>query len=473
MVYLLIKCFCSTNNFHINKSENDKSEIKTFDSYSFRHVLGSPTKEAYVNITKEHLAANENAYDIYDTNYRTNQTQNIADDDDNRNEVSLEQDDPTKCPFTGLPAAHLKILNSPKCGLLSRNVKKILFGQLKDYYAGILNGWLLLYSSKSNDMKPSDYLFIKGISDIDKSERKKNSCGGHKFTIVMNSGKCHEFLAPTYNEMAEWVTIIKKLSIKDDPSSIEQVTQQQFRELPSLPRSSFENYYSVDCAIDSNVNLCNQYDDDNDSTPIKREEERLYEEPCTSPILTEANVSYKKYNEEQNQSMPPRLPIKKGCSSTIIDDSYQYDVPKPAIAVAAGEVDICKSKISKMTVVLQQNVSLVSPGDINKSSNPKKHIIESHKVSISSKSPVKNWFLKQINKSTERQKQKRFGKNEKNFLSDDSIIKETIGVKGSKVNMIINQMENNGHLRILSHSLKNRKSSVYDEEYEPVVVRNN
>jgi hypothetical protein len=82
---------------------------------------------------------------------------------------------------------------------------------------------------------------------------------------------------------------------------------------------------------------------------------------------------------------------------------------------------------------------------------------------------MKSWFAKQISKSKIR-KSKREQVPEIEEENEEPIN----SVKGSKVNMIINQLEKNGQLKLLSMSLKNRKSAVINEgeDYETVCVRN-
>ena len=132
----------------------------------------------------------ENAYDIYET------------------ASSMELKDDNKCPYTGLPAAHLKIMNSSQVGLLTRVEKKLFFPQAKDFYAGILDKWILLYPSKSNDMKPSECFYPKSV-ESDKTE--------NQFNVVTNSGKKFHFQAPNAEEFNNWMKMIRK--IVDDGDS--------------------------------------------------------------------------------------------------------------------------------------------------------------------------------------------------------------------------------------------------------------
>lgn len=408
----------------------------------------------------------ENAYDIYET------------------AASLDQQkDDNKCPYTGLPAAHLKIMNSSQVGLLTRIEKKLFFAQTKDFYAGILEKWILLYPSKSNDMKPSEFFFPRSV------ETEK---GDNQFNVVSNSGKRFHFQAPNADEFGEWMKNIKQ--IIDDSEHYDncqlresQTSQLSFRKLPSPPlsdenpdsRESSENYYGFNRS--SNQTVIN-----NDET--------LYEEPCSAKRRVEESEEVYVKAEE----VPPSLPVKTGKKVKKISVDG-YDVPKPTKPLIKNEEpqeavsisptpspepsdpityetpDKARTKVSEMTAMLS-SINLVSPEEKRKSA----HIPKSKKIPTADKSetekvekrvsPMKSWFAKQINKS-----KKKIAKRDKTPEMEEAEEDEAVtSVKGSKVNMIINQLERNGQLKVLSKSLKNRKSSVYNEgeDYETVCVRN-
>lgn len=439
----------------------------------------------------ERRRTQENAYDIYET------------------ASSLALKDENKCPFTGLPAAHLKIMNSTQAGLLTRIEKKLFFAQSKDFYAGILEKWILLYPSKSNDMKPSECFYPKSC-DIEKGE--------NQFSIMTNLGKRCHFQAPNPDEFNDWIRNIKNIieeSEKSENNKLRETptSQLSFRKLPSPPpdeveyaldsRSSSENYYGFNRS--SNQTVINNdetlYEEPKASnrkveTEIKIEPEEVKDEnPPNLPMKTA-----KKDSEEAAQECtekPPSLPAKIGKKEKE-NEIHDYDVPKPTKSInqhhdeVAEDVkslspspeplnttnetpDKSRTKISEMTAILS-SINLVSPEEKRKSSNnPKVKKIPAQDKNETDKaekrtSPMKSWFSKQINKS-----KKRLSKREKTpELEEEEDEDAVTSVKGAKVNMIINKLEKNGQLKVLSKSLKNRKSSAFNdaEDYETVCVAN-
>lgn len=415
----------------------------------------------------------ENAYDIYDT------------------ALSLAQQDENKCPYTGLPAAHLKIMNSVQAGLLTRVEKKLFFAQSKDFYAGILGKWILLYPSKSNDMKPSECFYPKAV-ESDKTD--------NQFAILTNTGKRYHFQAPNADEFAEWMMNIKQIIEENENQEScqlreTQTSQLSFRKLPSPPldedgheemrdsSTSSENYYGFNRS--SNQTVINN-------------EERLYEEPRAANRKVVESCEGEKL-PEQSEEKPPSLPAKTG-KRTKDDSVHGYDVPKPTKASSENNEKIAedipqpsssspspspeptsvetpdksRTKVSEMTAILS-TINLVSPEEKRKSTHaprvrtittPDKGDCEKGEKRVS---PVKSWFSKQINKS-----KKRLSKREKSPEVDNESEEQLSPVKGTKVNMIINQLEKNGQLKVLSKSLKNRKSSALNEseDYETVCVKN-
>jgi PH domain len=382
----------------------------------------------------------ENAYDIYET------------------ASSLKFIDENKCPYTGLPAAHLKIMNSSQVGLLTRIEKKLFFAQTRDFYAGILEKWILLYPSKSNDMKPSESFYPKSV-DCEKGE--------NQFNVLTNRGKRFHFQAPNSDEFNEWIRNIRKIIDDSDNCQLreKQPSQLSFRKLPSPPLceenenpdsgSSSENYYGFNRS--SNQTVINN-------------EETLYEEPT-------------RRSQEELREIPPNLPVKMG-KKLQEDSTHAYDVPRPRKSIIEESPEIIvafrspspspepipitpeksRTKVSEMTAILS-SINLVSPEEKRKSA----HVPKSKKISSPDKheekriSPMKSWFTKQI--------KRRVSKRDKpaEVMAEEN--EEPTTVKGSKVNMIISQLEKNGQL---SKRLKNRKSAAFSEaeDYETVCVRN-
>lgn len=387
--------------------------------------------------------------------------------------ISLNKQDSEKCPFTGLPAVHLKLMCSPIAGLLTRIERKLFFGQSKDFYAGILDKWILLYPSKSNDMAPSEYFYPKSL-EISKGE--------NQFIIVTSHDKRYQFQAPNSQEYDEWIDNINKILEEIESGRIKESRLPQLllsRKLPSLPTASDNGKKEAD-------DIENYYSFGGTQPSINSNEERLYEEPCSASIESES---------------PPKLPKKIG--KKIIEeeeDEHEYDTPKSTKSVK--ELSDIKEEENNLTEVVQDiehnenvlptnvprgkvseiipilsGINLISPEEKLRSSNAIRtrksqnmddtvpsETVENYKRR---KSPVKKWFRQTIMRG------KRFSQKEKSPSIEEHDEEMNKVVKGSKVNMIINQLEKTGQLKTLKKGLKSRKSLTYDtgEEYETVCVK--
>jgi hypothetical protein len=206
---------------------------------------------------------------------------------------------------------------------------------------------------------------------------------------------------------------------------------------------------------------------------IDSNDERLYEEPCSNIDLIE-EVKEEDDDEDDMEEKPPELPLKVGKKITN-EENHSYDIPKPikVLENSPEDYDIPRMKISEMTAILS-NINLVSPEEKKKIVMKVKRVEEEEELVESPKkqskpSPVRKWFKKRImrekkiSKSPELVDNNEYEENEEEMFAS---------VKGSKVNMIINQLEKTGQLKTLSKGLKSRKSLVYDnEEYETVCVK--
>ena len=158
------------------------------------------------NISEETICnETENFYD------NCNTTENAAvESPTNINTVSVStklENEKSSCPFSGLPAAHLKIMMAPKHGILHRIEKKRFFGQTKNYYAGMMECWLILYSS-STDIKPTQCLLVQSVqidTVFDSNGKKREN-----FFHVKSFGKKYQFQATSTDDMNDWISIIKE-----------------------------------------------------------------------------------------------------------------------------------------------------------------------------------------------------------------------------------------------------------------------
>lgn len=376
----------------------------------------------------------ENTYDIYDA------SPNL---------------DESKCPYTGLPAAHLKLMNSPQVGLLTRVGKKMFFAKEKDFYAGILGKWILLYPSKSNDMKPSEYFYPVSI-ELEKSE--------HHFSIVTNKRKKFIFHAPNRQEYEGWLDAIRNVieTVNNEPTACQlrekDTMTDQFRKLPSPPLEDDEENTTHDS--DDRVSSENYYGFNRSSNrtviDASIEEERLYEEPTRSTLVEQTIDAI----DDEN---PPTLPLKTGRKTIDDSETHSYDVPKPmkfadTLHINENSPDKSRSRVSEMTAILATSMSLVSPEEMRKSTTPTKKQpipVECQDPQEKRVSPMKVWFTKHI-KMRRRQKVREITPEIEDELPCDA-------AKIITVNSIVNMFEKNGHFKNLSKNLK-----LKDDDYETV-----
>jgi hypothetical protein len=418
--------------------------------------------------------------------------------------LSLKQDF-NQCPFTGLPAVHLKLMCSPVTGLLTRFGRKLFFGQSKDFYAGILDKWILLYPSKSNDMKPSEYFYPIHL---------KIAKGENQFIILTNKDKRYHFQAPNKDEFSEWIANINRIldDIKSGKMKNSQLPQLLTRKLPSPPSMTKHSKHNND-VDDAAANDKKDNDVENYYSfapqSINSNDERLYEE-CASSMKVDLSQS------------PPALPVKQRKKVIDNNSNHGYDTPKstkviselsPTTEIATSKDDfvikeeekceveqvnddeenrveaqvpkdyeVSRVRVSEMTAILS-NINLISPEEKRKSSSSAKSKalaeLSSSREDYSdankkrSKSPVKRWFSKNIGK---RFSQKNIivedVEEEENINENENDVAMATSVNGSKVNMIINQLEKSGQLKALRKGLKSRKSLKFDKnnDYEPVAV---
>lgn len=506
-----------------------KKAIKSLENHrrNFFISFSELFKEDYVNMTakeeeaekaeekekheeKKEIVSNpkqmdDNVYDNCNINLATLTTASAlsaqtTNGPQNLSQLASQHDkdkDKLLCPFVGLPAAHLKIMNSPKYGLLYRIEKKIFFDQTKHYYAGVMNRWLLLYSASSNDMKPSMCLYVDdvGIDTIFDGSGKKRE---NLFHILTNTGKRYQFQALSEDDLAEWITVISQYIINERKSEQVDERSNSSRKLPTpppaspaFPKNLYQNHRRISV----------------------KSEERIYEEPTTvsreeSPETQETtndtlenNYDIVSFNSGQIYSdaveKPPDLPMKVG-KKLDGHTKHEYDTPKPTAAknlesndnvessaviidVDSSQIksDIKGIKVSEMKAILSTQKLSISPPAIEEKKQQKVLMRENDKeIAKENRTPVKSWFMRQINWSGEKVKSRKSGRFSKASTpspeSSPSPENLTKPVKGGKVNMIISQLEANGQLKILSKSLRDRKSLVFDgEEYEPVNIKDN
>lgn len=376
------------------------------------------------------------------------------------------------CPFSGLPAAHLLIKKSPKIGSLQRIKDNYIFNQSRmKYYSGLLDGWLLMYSN-SCDLKPTICLNLQNYDLCNRVEYRKRE----QFELISNEWKTDKpkkylLQAASASDYEEWLQAITTAS---KSSQIRRRLNSVSRKLPSPP-PYFES----------------------ESIPrLSGRSEGIYEEP-SEMFSTQLYPSFQFDNWTQ-LPLAPALPVKSGGSKCKMEsnvESVAYDTPKSPPKPTAPDLDHqnkirqVKTQLTKQMLAPKQTAKSSS---VEKSSSAdeerlKEKSKKKSKVEASSELPKfskRNWFLNRLSGRSVTNSSKLKMEMMENVADDvhvsyDPVENRLDGKRGGKVNMIINQLEANGHFPLRKEKFKERRLSKYgvsnvdDEEchnYELVAV---
>lgn len=375
-----------------------------------------------------------------------------------------------ECPFSGLPAAHLLIKKSPKIGYLQRiKEKTYIFNQSRiKFYSGLLDGWLLMYSN-SSDLKPTICLNLQNYdlcnSDLFRRREQFQLISNEYKTETIRSPKKYLLQAASASDYEEWLQAITEAA---KSSLIRRRLNSVARKLPSPPTSH-----------------------ETDSTPrLSDRSEGIYEEPSEM----RGTQLYQSFQFDNWTQLPvaPALPVKSGAKSktecSIV--TVAYDVPKSPPKPTVPDVDH-QNKIQQ--VKTQLTMQMLSPKPAVKTSSTdeekakekqkKKTKVETNEMPKFSK---RNWFLNRLSGRNMGNSGKLKMDIENGALSDipiscvSSAESRLDGKRVGKVNMIINQLEANGHFQLRKEKFKDSRYSKFsianddNEEdlgnYEPVAI---
>ncbi|XP_053696745.1 uncharacterized protein LOC128744029 [Sabethes cyaneus] len=431
---------------------------ENFDSDVLESIAGDKVADV---VAEDQLNAEENCYDfttdscLYDdcSELKLNNVGNVV-------VPPVEADDDTgsgTCPFSGLPAAHLRIKQSPKYGTLFRLEKRLFFDQSKKFYVGLLDRWLLLYNN-CNELKPAQCVQIKDIK-LDLSLNDQINERNQFHIITQDDGKLC-LLTPSFKELNEWVVAIQQnLLVKSDTVPGGGGGGGCSRKLPLPPTPEF-------CADET----------DNGTDQKPSHDDSIYEEPqqvlqskrhpSSSSPEGEHNYDTPKATAELSHNLNRRQHAK--VSPTKIINVSPSTLPLPASSKANKCEPICQSPV---------------PTVANTSGTP-----ANSSVPVTTTTPVKSWLFNRFNKSPDAssdQKQLARKPPVSKKLSLHGLdtsplvpglkpptavdvttkppptspirmpsvtVPSAAAHKGSKINMIISQLEANGQLSLLSKS---------------------
>uniref|UniRef100_A0A182JJV4 PH domain-containing protein n=1 Tax=Anopheles atroparvus TaxID=41427 RepID=A0A182JJV4_ANOAO len=324
----------------------------------------------------------------------------------------------SRCPFGGLPASHLRLQQSPKHGTLFKQEKRLFFDQFKKYYVGLIGKWLLVYNSH-NDLKPWQTIYIKAIKlDLNLNEHINEK---HLFQIITHTDSKVHFLSPSFQDLNEWIVAIENNLIENKAAE----------------RSLNEGSAAVPVARKLPLPPCpaGSGGDETDRRAAPGQEDGIYEEPAL-------------YLKPETDTVHP-------------EQAFGYDIPKPCVTTSGppADVPVGKPKPAKNLEPAQLVPAPTAPPA----------------------TPVKSWLKNKFNRSPSEPCEGKPSKKALKKLSFEELslpaetpvepkspttaavkqlppspkfsLATTPSNKGTKINMIISQLEANGQLNLLSKRL--------------------
>lgn len=435
-------------------------------------------------------------------------------DDSLKTNLETENNTIPDCPYAGLPASHLSIQKSTKFGQLQRVEKRLFFDQCKKCYCGILSDWLLCYCDGIASLRPAFSVHLKTLGvEVEHygDGKRRELC----FQITTpDPNKKYVFQCNSEVEAKEWIHAIEAV-IRGDSGAHLSATKSP-RKLPTPPLKKKPSIAD---------NVSNRSESMNDC---------IYEEPSPLYNMHQPTELLIEKNKNDNETVPD-VPEKQK-SITNMAKKFDYDIPKsPPLPInseseTAELLDISRNnsdfqmKIKDVHSKLSSQLSTSGPSPerlkrivkktlssdsdtstISSQQTPTKEQKKTVKNSLkNSKSPSqekssRNWFLNRLNKSTSstrsstssptkcKQSEKENLLNnlemcdgyEGELISPTNGTSSAVNVKGSKVNMIINQFEASGHIAMFSVDAFNgghsdaKLSSFLESDcnnYEPIMT---
>lgn len=547
-----------------NTSYLDMS-MQKYECYDLNATRMNSNPHEYVDIAGKSTTECKDDDNIYD-NYIVENSKTAA------VQVHSEKRD---CPFGGLPAAHLMIMQSPKVGWLIMHQRRrsgfmhnFSVSFRKKYYAGLVvenhnnrsdnkfcYWWFLLYAGGSSELKPTVclplYQFEITCDPTNKSKNNRNSkketnsktaapekdenqC---KFELRAKStrkdSKSYCLTAESPDHCNEWFNLLKQLIDGKPYVETSNVVTAQIRKLPKLPMKAKsagldEDDSNDNDTVDMPANGC-KLQNKVDEKEIINYSEGIYEEPeeyYRNVTAKGASKTMKTLNETKSlmkkttrttTTTDSQSPSSNASTIQIEDISLIYDIPKPnsrntmadtqkehifrdengrkTIDTDASESVLESNRIqiddavrSKLTFQLKDQSEKFLNNLTTITTTPKNDHEKIVRNSVANKkhqlSNVRKWLfsnhLAKMRHSTNSTGSRKSTENMKNdslrtsskqshklnaiapMLSETQQKRQIFSVqpKGNKVHMIINQLEANGQLTLLSGGASSSKQNI-------------
>lgn len=363
------------NNVNSNDQDENTSyldmSMRKYECYDLNATRMNLNPHEYVDIAGKSTHDCNDDDNIYD-NYIVENSKTAA------MEVYSEKRD---CPFGGLPAAHLMIMQSPKVGWLimhqrrrSGFIHNFSVNFRRKYYAGLVvenrnnssdnkfcYWWFLLYAGGSSDLKPTVCLPLyqfeitydptKKLTKTNRnsrkdpnhktaSERDQNQC---KFELRSKSttkdSKSYCLTAESPDHCNEWYNLLKQLIAGKPYVESSNVVTAQIRKLPKLPvkvkSSGLDDESNDNDTVDMAATASSKLQSEANDKEIINYSEGIYEEPeeyYKNVPAKGGSKTIKALNENRSQSKTStdsQSPSSTTSTIQIEDISLIYDIPKP------------------------------------------------------------------------------------------------------------------------------------------------
>lgn len=396
-------------------------------------------------------------------------------------------------PYTDLSTEEI-ISKATFQGELVQVGRRSFFGKPKTMFVILVDRWLLIYGSKG-EKRPIQHIFVK------KCERLPEDKHSNGFKVFSQKDeKSSEFQCSSEKQANEWVTAIENaIKLKRTSHGYVNVNKSvNIRKLPTPPAITYRK--------------SNKSDD-------------IYEEPDVLNVRKSAIEKQEKLEKKEEQEEltydnvdhsistimldMPHIPVKLGSFKGTVCPNY--DVPKnnrlvvvenvkrtSTIEEKTSEADanfIKNPRKSPQASTSRINVKNVTSSSVQNTEEIKEKLrqqgiiltpIKTHPVSSSkstskfslssptkdlNKQTIKNWFKIKKRKSVSESNSEKSEETTIIQKSPQITAKTVNNNSGSKVNMIIHQLEANGHLKHLLTKSKDstkiqRRHTIVDDSYD-------
>lgn len=390
-----------------------------------------------------------------------------------------------ECPFLTMGATEM-VTKGPKMeGELIQIERRSFFGKPKSMYVILIEKWMLIYPSKA-DKKPIQCIYIKRVERI--PEQKHSNA----FKIHPASDeKASDFQCSTPKQANDWIKSIEDVIKVKNHGYVNVNSSVSTRKLPTPPVRHRKSNKSDD--IYEEPDLVNARKSTVSQIAIEMEKvvEKVEIPEIKREELTYDNVDHGSGPSKEPEIIKdmPHIPVKLNSFKPVSPICPNYDVPRnnrlvcvekpeepkkielpsPSHSRSNSKNDSCSvvQNTEEIKEKLRQQGIILTPIKTHPASSKSK-------FSLSPTKDIKNWFKTKMNKADTKEKRKSASEtlmHSTNVVQDELLPKPLLtkvnNNNGSKVNMIIHQLEANGHLKhLLTKTKVQRRHTVVDDSYE-------